>query len=80
LIDKRLDWLKEMASQHFFRLVFIPDLINFANFSTKPLPFYLSPYYFRTAFNTPLLIPVLSPTRLPPLRREPNAPANLTFF
>ncbi len=39
-IDMRLDWLKERASQQFFRLVFLPGLINPADFFTKILPVY----------------------------------------
>jgi hypothetical protein len=36
----RLDWLKERASWQFFRLVFLPGLINPADFFTKILPTY----------------------------------------
>ena len=39
-IDMRLDWLKERASQQFFRFVFLPGLINPADFFTKILPVY----------------------------------------
>ncbi len=39
-IDMHLDWIKERASQQFFRLVFLPGLINPANFFTKILPVY----------------------------------------
>ena len=39
-IDMRLDWLKERASQQFFRFVFLPGLINPADFFTKILPIY----------------------------------------
>ena len=39
-IDMRLDWLKERDSQQFFRLVFLPGLINPADFFTKILPIY----------------------------------------
>ncbi len=39
-IDMRLDWLKERAGQHFFRLVFLPGLINPADFFTEILPIY----------------------------------------
>ncbi len=41
-IDMRLDWLKERASQQFFRLVFLLGLINPADFFTitKILPVY----------------------------------------
>ncbi len=39
-IDMRLDWLKERASQQFFHLVFLPGLINPADFSTKIRPIY----------------------------------------
>ncbi len=38
-IDMRLDWIKERA-QNFFRLVFLPGLINPADFFTKILPVY----------------------------------------
>ncbi len=40
-IDMRLDWLKERASQQFFRFVFLPGLINPADFFTKILPIYV---------------------------------------
>jgi hypothetical protein len=40
LIDMRLDWIKERAGQNFFRLVFLPGLINPADFFTKILPVY----------------------------------------
>jgi hypothetical protein len=33
----RLDWMKERAGQNFFRLVFLPGLINPADFYTKIL-------------------------------------------
>ena len=36
----RLDWLKERVSQQFFRPVFLPGLINPADFFTKILPIY----------------------------------------
>jgi hypothetical protein len=39
-IDMRLDWMKERASQKFFRLIFLPGLINPADFFTKLLPVY----------------------------------------
>jgi hypothetical protein len=39
-IDMRLDWLKERVSQNFLRLVFLPGLINPADFFTKILPVY----------------------------------------
>ncbi len=39
-IDMRLDWIKERAGQNFFRLVFLPGLINPADFFTKILPVY----------------------------------------
>ena len=39
-IDMRLDWIRERAGQNFFRLVFIPGLINPADFFTKILPIY----------------------------------------
>ncbi len=34
-IDMRLDWIKERAGQNCFRLVFLPGLINPAEFFTK---------------------------------------------
>jgi hypothetical protein len=37
-IDMRLDWPKERAGQHFFRIVYLPGLINPADFFTKILP------------------------------------------
>jgi hypothetical protein len=38
-IDLRLNWMKERACQHFFRLVFLPGLIiKLADFFTKILP------------------------------------------
>jgi hypothetical protein len=39
-IDMRLDWIKERAGQNFFRIVFLPGLINPADFFTKILPVY----------------------------------------
>ncbi len=39
-IDMRLDWLKERVSQRFFRLVFLPGLINPADVLTKILTIY----------------------------------------
>jgi hypothetical protein len=39
-IDMRLDWIRERADQNFFRLVFLPGLINPADFFTKILPVY----------------------------------------
>jgi hypothetical protein len=36
----RLDWIKERAGQNFFRLVFLPGLINPSDFFTKILPVY----------------------------------------
>jgi hypothetical protein len=36
----RLDCLKERVSQHLLRLVFLPGLINPADFFTKILPIY----------------------------------------
>ena len=39
-IDMRLDWLKERVSQNLLRLVFLPGLINPADFFTKILPVY----------------------------------------
>ncbi len=39
-IDMRLDWVKKRASQNFFRLVFLPGVINPADFFTKILSVY----------------------------------------
>jgi hypothetical protein len=39
-IDMLLDWTKERAGQNFFRLVFLPGLINPADFFTKILLVY----------------------------------------
>jgi hypothetical protein len=39
-IDMRLDWMKERSCQQFFRLVFLPGLINPTDFFTKILPVY----------------------------------------
>ncbi len=39
-IYMRLDWMKERAGQRFFRLIFLPGLINPADFFTKILPVY----------------------------------------
>jgi hypothetical protein len=36
----RLDWIKERAGQNVFRLLFLPGLINPADFFTKLLPVY----------------------------------------
>ncbi len=38
--DMRLDWIKERTGQNFVRLVFLPGLINPADFFTKILPVY----------------------------------------
>ncbi len=62
-MDMRLDWLKERVSQHFLRLVFLPGLINPADFFTKILPVYRhlaalpflhgTPYYPQTQNTSP---------------------------
>jgi hypothetical protein len=39
-INMRLDWMKERAGQNFSRRVFLPGLINPADFFTKFLPVY----------------------------------------
>jgi hypothetical protein len=39
-IDMRLDWMKERSCLQFFLLVFLPSLINPADFITKILPVY----------------------------------------
>jgi hypothetical protein len=137
-IDMRLDWIKERAGQIFFRLVFLPGLINPADFFTKILSVYApshrrptlpsrhplsssthTPFRFYTpthhtppshTFQSPrcsprqgapylslpltqphFVLPIPAPlpacnasnkpslppcSSSPPLRREPNAPAN----
>jgi hypothetical protein len=62
-IDMRLDWLKERASQQFFRLVFLPGLINPADFLPKSFP------------STDKLLPCpsfMAPHILPLLHRLPS--------
>jgi hypothetical protein len=61
-IDMRLDWLKERASQQFFRLIFFPGLIkNLADFFTKILPVYRHiaalPFLHGTPYPTSLAPP-----------------------
>jgi hypothetical protein len=63
-IDMRLDWLKERASQQFFRLVFIPGLINPADFFTKILPIYRHIAALPFIHGTPYPIP-FPPNPLP---------------
>jgi hypothetical protein len=50
-IDMGLDWIRERAGQNFFRLVFLPGLINPADFFTKSLLVY-RPYLSFTAPHT----------------------------
>ncbi len=73
-IGMRLDWLKERVSQQFFRLVFIPGLINPADFFTKILPIYhhiALPYPSFTAPPT-LYLPPPTPNPLP-ITSHPHA-------
>jgi hypothetical protein len=70
-IDMRLDWLKERASQQFFRLVFLPGLINPADFFTKILPVYRHLAALPFLHGTPYTIPsALNPHRITPLPRH----------
>jgi hypothetical protein len=66
-IDMRLDWLKERASQQFFRLVFLPGLINPADFFTKILPVYR---------HIAALLPFLHGTPYPTLFAPPPSPSH----
>ena len=79
-IDMRLDWLKERASQHFFRLVFLPGLINPADFFTKILPVYRHLAALPFLHGTPYPIPH-APTPQPitplPLHRSSRRDAVL---
>ncbi len=70
-IDMRLDWLRERASQLFFRLVFLPGLINPADFFTKILPVYRHLAELPFLHGTPYTIPY-APTPHPttPLARH----------
>ncbi len=47
-IDMRLDWIRERAGQKFSRLVFLPGLINPADFFTKILPVSTAPHIILT--------------------------------
>jgi hypothetical protein len=70
-IDMRLDWLKERASQQFFRLVFLPGLINPADFFTKILPVYRHLAALPFLHGTPYTIPyALTPHPTTPLPRH----------
>ncbi len=60
----RLDWLKERAYQQFFRLVFLPGLINPADFFTKILPIYRHIAALPFLHGTPYPIP-FPPNPLP---------------
>ena len=64
----RLDWLKERASQQFFRLVFLPGLINPADFFTKILPVY------RHIAALPFLHGIPHPTFFAPPPLSPSHP------
>jgi hypothetical protein len=70
-IDMRLDWLRERASKQFFRLVFLPDLINPTDFFTKILPVYRHLAALPFLHGTPYPIPY-APTPHPttPLPRH----------
>ncbi len=59
-INMRLDWLKERASQLFFRLVFLPGLINPADFFTKILSIYRHLAALLFLHGTPYPISLLS--------------------
>jgi hypothetical protein len=69
-IDMRLDWIKERASQQFFRLVFLPGLIDPdpADFFTKILPVYRHiaalPFLHGTPYH-PQPLHLFAPTLLP---------------
>ncbi len=70
-IDMRLDWLKERAGQHFFRLIFLPDLINPADFFTKILPVYRHTATLPFLYGIPYPIPsALKPHPIKPLPRH----------
>jgi hypothetical protein len=69
-IDMRLDWLKERASQQFFRLVFIPGLINPADFFAK-IPIYRHIAALPFLHGTPYLIPF--PPNPLPITSHPHA-------
>jgi hypothetical protein len=72
-IDMRLDWLKERASQQFFRLVFLPGLINPADFFTKILPVY------RHIAALPFLHDTPYPTFFAPPPPPPHTPSSLSL-
>jgi hypothetical protein len=69
-IDMRLHWLKERAGQQFFRLVFIPGIINPAGFFTKILSIYRHiaalPFLHGTPYPIPFA-PTLSPSHHIPI-------------
>ena len=69
-IDMRLDWLKERVSQNFLRLVFLPGLINPADFFTKILPVY--------RHIAALALPCLHGTPYYPQPPQPTTPLNPT--
>ncbi len=66
-IDMRLDWIKERAGQNFFRLVFLPGLINPADFFTKILPVYRHIAALPFLHSTPYHLQPPHPFRHPPL-------------
>ncbi len=70
-IDMHLDWLKERASQQFFRLVFLPGLINPADFFNKILPIYRHIAALPFLHGTPYPIPF--PPNPRPITSHPHA-------
>ncbi len=72
-IDMRLDWIRERAGQNFFCLVFLPGLINPADFFTKILPVYRHisalPFLHGTPHHS-------SPTQFCPHTTPPTIPHN----
>jgi hypothetical protein len=67
----RLDWLKERASQQFFRFVFLPGLINPADFFTKILPVYRHIAALPFLHGTPIPYPFCT---APPPHHIPSSP------
>ncbi len=69
----RLDWLKERASQQLFRLVFLPGLINPADFFTNILHVYRHlaalPFLHGTPYPIPYA-PTPHPTTPLPIHRS----------
>jgi hypothetical protein len=71
----RLDWIKERAGQKFFRLVFLPGLINPADFFTKILPVYRHiaalPFLHGTPYHP-------QPPHFPDATPSPTTPTTIT--